>query len=94
MPGATVRISPKARETLRGLARALGEPMQTVLDKALESYRRVVFFKQVHQAYAALRSDPEAWQSELDERRVWEATLGDGLDLNEEWPQEGTAKAS
>lgn len=34
--GATVKISDRARQTLRDLAATSGEPMHTVLDKALE----------------------------------------------------------
>jgi hypothetical protein len=29
--------------------------------------------------YEQLAADPEAWAEELDERRVWDSTLGDGL---------------
>lgn len=31
-------------------------------------------------AYAGLRSDPERWQEELDERAEWDTTLADGLE--------------
>jgi hypothetical protein len=40
MPSAIVRISAESRETLRRLAREEGKPMQSVLDKAVERYRR------------------------------------------------------
>jgi hypothetical protein len=34
----------------------------------------------VNEGYARLRADPEAWQEELDERRLWDTTMADGLD--------------
>jgi hypothetical protein len=33
-----------------------------------------------NQAYAALKSDPDAWQAELAERAEWDAALADGLE--------------
>ena len=54
--------------------------MQTVLDDAIERYRRDKFLDEVNAAYARLRADPEAWKEELDERLVVEGTLMDGLE--------------
>jgi predicted transcriptional regulator len=82
MPSTTVRISAKARDTLRELAARSGEPMQAVLEKAIEHYHRQRFFDELDAAYTALRNDPEAWQAELEERALWETTLQDGLDTN------------
>ena len=79
MASATVRLAEQTRETLRQLAAQSGEPMSVVLDKAVEVYRRHCILEQTNAAYAALRSDPEAWAEELEEREAWEATLPDGL---------------
>lgn len=38
---------------------------------------------------AALKADPEAWAEELAERKLWEATLMDGLDPDERWTEDG-----
>ncbi len=77
MPSATVRISKGTRETLRDLAVKSGESMQTIIDRAIEEYRRQSFIGQANKAYLALRENPEAWEAELKERREWEATLAD-----------------
>jgi predicted transcriptional regulator len=77
MPSATVRISKGTRETLRDLAAKSGESMQTIIDRAIEEYRRQSFIEQANKAYLALRENPEAWEAELKERREWEATLAD-----------------
>lgn len=80
MSATTVRISEETREKLRELAHEDHEPMQAVLAKAVEAYCRQRFWDQVDEAYAALRADPEAWAEELAERKLWEATLMDGLE--------------
>ncbi len=74
----TVRIGTQTHTKLKELADASGESMSAVLDKAVEIYRRERFLQEVNRAYASLRDDKEAWQDELEERRVWDVTLADG----------------
>lgn len=76
---ATVRISQTALQTLRQIAAQAGEPMQAILDKAIEAYRRQLFLKRANEAYAALREKPEAWQEEIAEREAWDVVLYDGI---------------
>ena len=83
MPSANVRISPESRQTLRLLAREAGESMQAVLDKAIETYRREKFLREANAEFAALRSNPKAWKDELEERRLWDQTLMDGIESDE-----------
>lgn len=80
MAGTTVRIKEESRAVLEELAREMNEQMQEVLAKALDAYRRQRIIELTNAAYAAMRENPELWQSELEERRAWEATLADGLD--------------
>ena len=77
MPSATVRISKGTRDTLRDLAIRSGESMQTIIDRAIEDYRRQSFIEQANKAYLALRENSETWEAEFKERREWEATLAD-----------------
>jgi hypothetical protein len=63
--------------------------MTEVLDKALDAYRRKVFFEKLNAGYAALRADPEAWAALEAERKLWDATLMDGLDPDERWTEDG-----
>jgi hypothetical protein len=83
----TVRISEKAHRTLRQLSQSSGEAMQTVLDKALERYRRERFWEEMDAAYAAIQNDPKAVAAEAEERALWDNTLMDGLDRDEVWPE-------
>ena len=80
MPTVTVRISHDARETLRRLAREEGQSIHAVLDKVVEAYRREKFLRDANSDFAALKKDRRAWREELQERRLWEDTLRDGLD--------------
>jgi hypothetical protein len=83
MAGSTVRLSETARACLRRLARAEKTSMQTLVEKALEDYRRKRFLLGVNAAYAKLREDPESWEEVREERDAWDATLPDGLDPEE-----------
>jgi len=76
----TVKITKKQHETLRQIAVDSGETMQTVLGRALESYRRQRILQIGNDAYLAMRNDPEQWREELAERVEWDATLADGLE--------------
>lgn len=75
-----IRISAKAKATLRDLAKRERKPMQTVLDEAIEQFRRDKFFRELDEAYARLQADPKGWKDELEERRIWDRTLMDGLE--------------
>ncbi len=84
-PTTTVRISEASHRRLRELADQSGQPMQIVLDKAIERYRREQFWRELDAAYAAIQSDPEALSAEKAEQALWDKTLMDGLDPNEKW---------
>lgn len=62
--------------------------MQGVLARAVEAYRRRLFLEAANAEYASLRADPEAWAEELTERKVWDATLADGLH-DDPYPTDG-----
>jgi predicted DNA-binding protein len=75
-----IRISPHAKAALREMAKKEGKPMQTLLDEAIEHYQRERFMEEANAAYARLKSDPEAWREELEERQAWDPTASDGLE--------------
>jgi hypothetical protein len=85
----TICISEAAHRSLKELAEQTGQTMMDVLDKALDAYRRKLFFEQMNAGYAELRADPEAWAEHLTERKLWDATLMDGLDPDERWTEDG-----
>ena len=87
----TVRISEQSHHRLKELAAQSGEPMQAVLDKALEQYRRQRFLEQCTVAYAALQQDTQAWADYQEELAAWDVTLMDGLDPEEGRKESGIA---
>lgn len=42
------------------------------------------FLEDANKAYIALKSNPAAWQAEIEERQLWDGTLADGLDWEED----------
>ena len=54
--------------------------MQTVLDRAVEVYRRQSFLDALNEDFTALRAKPDEWEEEMEERKLWEQTLADGLE--------------
>jgi hypothetical protein len=78
---------------LKELAGATGQAMTDVLDKALDVYRRKLFFERLNAGYADLRADSVAWAEPLAERKLWDATLMDGLDPDERWTNGGRGRS-
>ena len=85
----TIPVSEATYRLLRELAEQTGHSVPQVLDKALDDYRRKVFFEGLAADYAALKADPKAWAEEVAERQAWDATLMDGLDPDERWTDDG-----
>ena len=79
----TIRVSERTHKYLQSLSKSLNKPMQTILEQAVEEYRRAVLLDKLNDEYAALRADPDAWKEVLEERRLLEGTLADGLDSDE-----------
>ncbi len=74
MSAPTVHLSEASQRILQELADQTGQTQEEVLAKALDGYRRKVFFEGLAADYAALKADPEAWAEELAERQLWEMT--------------------
>ena len=79
MSSVTVRISRAAREKLDELASSEGTSMRSVLDRAIEEYRRKRFLEAANDAYARLNADAEAADHNREEQEAWDETLADGL---------------
>ncbi len=54
--------------------------MQTIVEEAIEQYRRRRFLEGLNQDFQALKEDAQAWQEELAERALWDNTLLDGVE--------------
>lgn len=89
MSAPTVRITEESHQILKNLADQTGQTMMEVLDKALDAYRRKLFFEELDAGYAELRADPKAWAEHIAERKQWDATLMDGQAPDERWTEDG-----
>jgi len=79
----TLRVDLTTRSELQELAEMTGESMRELVAQAVKDYRRRRFLEQVNRDFERLRADPEAWAEELEERRLFENTLMDGLEDDE-----------
>ncbi len=80
MTGTQIVISDASHQLLRHLSSEAGESMQTIVENALEQYRRRLFLEGLNQDFKALKEDSEGWQEELAERSLWDNTLLDGAE--------------
>jgi hypothetical protein len=80
----TVRVTEATHRTLQDLAGRAGEPMTTVLARAVERYRREQLLRDANEALAVLKADPVAWREMKEDDKLWDATLMDGLE-DEPW---------
>jgi hypothetical protein len=83
MSETTIPISETALRQLREMAQWSQLSITEALERAIKEQYDRQFWAAVNAGYAALRADPKAWAEELAERRIWEATLMDGLDPSE-----------
>jgi hypothetical protein len=72
-------VSEHTHDAAAQAGRGTGEPLQKVLERAVENYRREQFYAEFNAAFERLRADPVAWEEELAERAVGGNTA-DGLD--------------
>lgn len=73
-----LRIDETTHTVIKNLAKESGESMQSIVDKAVERYKRELFFESLNEDFKRLRESETDWNAELEERRLWEKTLLDG----------------
>lgn len=81
-----VRVTEETKEVLKRISADCGDPLGVVLAKAVDDYRRKVFLEGAAKDYERLRADPIAWTDYLEEQRLLEGTLMDGLENEEPYP--------
>lgn len=82
-----ITISARSQCVLHELTIRTGQTAEQVIDRALEALQRKLFFETLDAGYAELRRDPAAWAELQAERQLWDSTLIDGLDPNENWDE-------
>jgi len=76
----SIRIDENAGKFLHEISQQEKISIQAVVEKAIENYRHQYVLAKTNRAYAKLRTNPKAWEEEINERRNWESTLSDGLE--------------
>jgi hypothetical protein len=89
MAETNVSISEVTLARLRELARWSGISVSEALDQAVKDQYDRRFWDATNAGYAALRADPVAWAEVEAERKLWDATLMDGLAPDERWADDG-----
>jgi len=77
---ATIRLRAESHQTLKEIARATGQSMQSALDRAIEDLRRKTYLEGLNADYAALQQDPKAWEEFQKELADFDSTNADGLE--------------
>lgn len=75
----TVRIDIETYENLKKLSEQLKQPMHKTIHEALLEYKKKILLSKTAEAFAALKRNTELWDEEIEERRMWENTLQDGI---------------
>ena len=81
---ASIRITEEANRLLGELAGKLGSPKAQVIEKALRQLEEDMFWREVHDAYDRLASNPTEFSAYRAEHAAWDVTLRDGLP-DEKW---------
>ncbi len=76
----SIIIDDQAFQKLKILATHSNQSIEDVLFQAVDCYYRARVLSGICDSYEALKKDPKAWEEELQERALWDATLDDGLD--------------
>ncbi len=75
-----LRVNESTHSIIRNLSQEFGESMQSIVEKAVERYKRELFLESLNQDFQRLRENETAWNDELEERHLWENTLLDGVE--------------
>jgi hypothetical protein len=76
-----IQVSDATYSILRELADETGQSMQDILSEAVDELRRCRMFELANASYASIRESEDEWYEELAERRLWDNTLADGLEV-------------
>ena len=88
----TVRVDPRLHEKLRALSAAEQRSISQVIEEAIDRYQKEKFWAAMHEGFARMRSDSEAWGEYQDEAALWDRMSGDGLADEEPYLTEEEAR--
>ena len=80
---AKVAISAMTLTKLKELATMTNRTPSAVLDEAVDAQYRRFKLEAWNREYAQLRRNPQAWAHTLKERRIWDQTNLDGIEIDD-----------
>lgn len=85
MDNKSIKVSASSYYALKELSKIEKESIQAIVEKILKEYQVKKFFEQVKSSYENM-SDAD-WQDEMEERKLFEGTLTDGMEdeADETW---------
>lgn len=83
MASSVVRVDQRIHSKLRKISENKHRPVGQIVADLVDRYDRDLFWRQMHEGFAELRDDPEAWRAYQDEVALWDSTLSDGLEQEE-----------
>ena len=81
----TMRIPTETHQLIKELSKKTQSAQQDVLNRALRIYKEQQFWEECTKAYEDLANDPVAHAEELAEQKLWDCTLMDGLEDEDEY---------
>lgn len=74
------RIHEDVSNKIDELADLLKVSKQKIIESAVKSYEKEIFFKKLNADYDALKKDIQSWKEFQNEMSEWEVTIKDRLD--------------
>ena len=76
-----VRIDSADKAILDQLSEKTGESMPRLLHRAVTFLKKEIFFQQMNGAYRDMRKNQSDWDAEMEERALFDKSVGDGMEL-------------
>jgi len=74
-----IRIRSTTHVALKELSKATGKSMQEIVLLAIDAFHRKWILAASDVALREMKKDRKAWNEFMAEQKLWECTLGDGL---------------
>lgn len=76
----TARISSRSNAIISEISSLTGNSKVEIIEKALETYRRIERLRLMNDDYSRLKSNQSEWEEELKDRKDLEGTNYDGFE--------------
>jgi len=80
MKTTTIRVDIETYNGIKRLSEQLNQPMNKTVQDAIFEYKKKILLSKTAEAFAALKENSKLWQEEIEERKIWDNTLQDGIE--------------